>query len=342
MTDYEKVSQINVIYEKLQDVESKRIFEARVSYMIYGDRIRYWDRIKEGKKWYALNLKEKEYYIFGAGTMGLHIKEQLEMVEKQVKAFLDNDPSKIGQSIRGVPVLRAEDAGICPEIPIIFSSRQYEDQMREQLIELNIKNPVMKEEELCLFCGVQYFDVFKANKHEVLIDAGAYDGGTVKDFIQWCEGGYDKIYSFEPDFANYEKCKSFIERNHIERIHLLQKGTFDTERIVHFDMSGDGGASVKADGASIIETTAIDQVLNGKRATFIKMDVEGSEIESIHGAKDTIEKYKPRMAVCIYHKPLDFIEIPLELLKINPAYKFYIRHYASNLCETVLYAESYM
>lgn len=68
------------------------------------------------------------------------------------------------------------------------------------------------------------------------------------------------------------------------------------------------------------------------------MDVEGSETESLYGARKTIEKYKPRLAVCVYHKALDFIEIPLLLLEMNPDYKFSFRHYASNLCETVLYA----
>lgn len=338
MVDYEMILQMDKIYERLQDLESRKIFESKISLMIDGDRDRFWNRIKDNKKWYAFNLNSPEYFVFGAGKMGRHIKKQLETVGKKVRAFLDNDDLKIGRFINGTPVIKVNDAEWTPEIPIVFSSRQYEEKMKEQLIRLEIKNPTVKEEEICLFCGTQYFDVFQANNNEIFIDAGAYDGGTIKDFIQWCGGNYDMIYAFEPDILNYEKCKRFIAENHIDRIKLFQKGTFSTETVLQFAASGDGGATVKEDGTSKIETAAIDSVLNRTKATFIKMDVEGSEIESLYGARQTIEKYKPRLAICVYHKDLDFVEIPFLLLEMNPDYKFYLRHYASNLCETVLYA----
>lgn len=68
------------------------------------------------------------------------------------------------------------------------------------------------------------------------------------------------------------------------------------------------------------------------------MDIEGSELKALEGARNIIEKYIPRLAVCIYHKPEDIILIEEYLLNLNPDYHFYIRHYASNMWETVLYA----
>lgn len=68
------------------------------------------------------------------------------------------------------------------------------------------------------------------------------------------------------------------------------------------------------------------------------MDIEGSELKALEGAKATIMKNHPRLAICIYHKPMDVIEIPFYIQKLVPEYKFYIRHYASNMWETVLYA----
>lgn len=338
MTVYEKLTKIGEIYERLQDEESRQIFQARVSLMIDGDRIAYWNRIKE-KEWYSFHLQDESYLIFGAGKMGLHIREQLEMIGKKVVAFLENDHSKVGHVIKDVPVISVKDAAQFKNIPIVFSSRLYESEMEQQLNRLKILNPTVPEAAVCLFCGTQYFDVFDARKDEVFVDAGAYDGGTVRDFIRWCGGNYNMIYSFEPDEANYLKCKELIEREQIERIQLIRKGTYDRDMNLNFDASGDGGASITESGSSVVEVTSIDAVLNGAEATFLKMDVEGSELKSLYGARKTIERYRPRLAICVYHKILDFIEIPLLLLEMNPSYRFYLRHYASNLCETVLYAQ---
>lgn len=68
------------------------------------------------------------------------------------------------------------------------------------------------------------------------------------------------------------------------------------------------------------------------------MDVEGSELKALQGAKNTIINNRPRLAICIYHKPIDVIEIASYILELVPEYKFYIRHYTSHMWETVLYA----
>lgn len=71
---------------------------------------------------------------------------------------------------------------------------------------------------------------------------------------------------------------------------------------------------------------------------FEKMDVEGSELKALEGAERTIRINKPRLAICIYHKRMEVLEIATYLLELVLEYKFYIRHYCSNMWETVLYA----
>jgi hypothetical protein len=68
------------------------------------------------------------------------------------------------------------------------------------------------------------------------------------------------------------------------------------------------------------------------------MDIEGSELKALHGAENTIKNNKPKLAICIYHKPEDITEIQRYLMSIVPEYKFGIRHYADHEFETVLYA----
>ena len=77
------------------------------------------------------------------------------------------------------------------------------------------------------------------------------------------------------------------------------------------------------------------------------MDIEGAEMSALKGAKETIDKYKPKLAICLYHSlcfyhvPLeDYWNIPLYLHRLVPEYSFYIRNdslYNDNL-QTVLYA----
>ncbi len=56
------------------------------------------------------------------------------------------------------------------------------------------------------------------------------------------------------------------------------------------------------------------------------------------GSRKIIENYKPKLAVCIYHKPEDLFLIPLLIREMNPSYRFYVRQYADARQETVLYA----
>lgn len=76
----------------------------------------------------------------------------------------------------------------------------------------------------------------------------------------------------------------------------------------------------------------------GEEVSFIKMDVEGSEYKAIMGSETTIKKYKPRLAISVYHADEDFIKIPALLLMLNPDYQFAYRHYTTSMEETVLYA----
>ena len=69
------------------------------------------------------------------------------------------------------------------------------------------------------------------------------------------------------------------------------------------------------------------------------MDIEGEELNALKGAKEIICKYKPKLAICVYHKPEDLYEIPKYIMDFGLDYKYYLRHHMrEGYTETVFYA----
>ena len=87
-----------------------------------------------------------------------------------------------------------------------------------------------------------------------------------------------------------------------------------------------------------VNADSIDNVLKERPATYIKLDVEGSELETLKGATNTIQKYRPKLAISLYHKPEDIVTLPLYIESLGMDYKYYMRHYQTRWCETILYA----
>jgi FkbM family methyltransferase len=175
--------------------------------------------------------------------------------------------------------------------------------------------------------------------HEVFVDGGVLDLKTSINFIEWCQGKYDAIYAFEPDPQPYRKSAEILYGNSIfdtTKIHLFNAGLWSKSTELAFNVIGNGASRIAEEGLLRIRALSIDDVLHGKPATFIKLDIEGAELEVLKGAQNTIKTYRPRLAVCIYHKPEDIMEIPSFILSLVPDYKFYIRHYSTHQYDTVL------
>ncbi len=190
----------------------------------------------------------------------------------------------------------------------------------------------------------QYFcqDLIKLSEEEVFIDGGAYIGDTIDGFLTNCNYKFKKIFSFELNERVYKILKDNVNKYEpeiSENIVLLNSGLSNTESEIFYD-DDDEGSSINMDnkGSNKGKTVNIDKALSGERITFIKMDIEGSEVEALEGAKNTIEEYMPKLAICLYHKPQDLWEIPFLIKRLMPKYKLFIRHHTDLLNETVCYA----
>lgn len=188
---------------------------------------------------------------------------------------------------------------------------------------------------------IPYFsdEYYKISDNEVLFDCGAYTGDSVLDFIKQTKGKYKKIISFEPDEKNFKKLKSLVEKHGLQGVEIKKQATGSKNGKIGFVSSGNMGAKVidnQIEG-NIVEVVALDNYKN-EFPTIIKMDIEGFELEALKGAENIIRTLKPKLVICIYHKILDFYEIPMYLKSLVPEYKFKVRQHEPGFCETVLYA----
>lgn len=184
-----------------------------------------------------------------------------------------------------------------------------------------------------------YFNpLIPLGSHEIYVDCGAYDGDTILQFHRAVEGKYEKIIAFECDEINCIKLRKTISANHVERVHVINKGVWMHEDTLYFDESGTATSTISERGCASIAVDAIDHLLGNTRVTFLKMDIEGAELAALQGAECTIKREKPKLAICVYHKPVDLITIPQHLKSLVPEYKFYLRHHQYISWETVLYA----
>ena len=186
----------------------------------------------------------------------------------------------------------------------------------------------------------QYFsgDFIKLKSDEVLVDCGAYDGDSIRDFLKATGGRYGSIYAFEPDETNLKELKAYVSDNGLKNVKVYPYGAYDYATELHFAANNGKSSRIDECSETIIKTEAIDNILNGQRVTFIKMDIEGSEVKALMGAQNSIKKYRPILAICAYHKADDIYEIYRVINELSKDYKFYFRLYRAFVLEAVLYA----
>jgi FkbM family methyltransferase len=182
---------------------------------------------------------------------------------------------------------------------------------------------------------------------DTILDCGSCLGDTAVKFA--AHGGPNgRVYSFDPFPAHVAIGRDVVARNALQdRIKVFCCGLSDeTKPDVQAALSDSaaGAANTVSPGRPLEPTDArvrIDDFCraeNVDRVDYIKMDIEGSEQAALDGACDTIAKHRPKLAICLYHKPADLWSIPAALKRRYPFYRLYLDHYSLHDEETVLYA----
>lgn len=178
------------------------------------------------------------------------------------------------------------------------------------------------------------YDLFPALPNEVFVDCGACGGSSLSGFLTKKRKTFEHYYGIEPDITNYNHLTNYVkglDDSISHKMDCFHCGVYDKDGEEKFFVLHGPGTFAADIGTERVKTAKIDSILSGSRATYIKMNIEGSEVPALKGARNTIINYKPRMAIMGYHKTEDFWEVPLLMKQYRPDYKINLRSYMKNV-----------
>lgn len=187
----------------------------------------------------------------------------------------------------------------------------------------------------------EYRNICTVKENEIVFDIGAWIGDTSYVFSQRMKGT-GRIYAFEPMPQNYEMLSE--NARNIPNLSINNFALGKEEGTLKFAFGGDNSGASKQDTSGsldVIVSTVDHFVKENKidRVDFIKADIEGAECDMLLGAVETIKRFHPKLAICIYHRgQIDHYAVPEVILSIRQDYEFYVEAYQNGLSETVLFA----
>jgi FkbM family methyltransferase len=216
------------------------------------------------------------------------------------------------------------------------SRREYIDQLRWRLEPDGEALPPPCAEE-------PYFPRALAlpRENEVFVDCGAFDGDTIRSFLQLCGERFGEVIAFEPDPANFERLTGYVAQLPASvrgRIELHRAGTGLRCEKLRFTATGNMGAAISANGEVEIDCVALDKALADRRPSYIKIDIEGAEPDALSGAAHVIGTHAPVLAICVYHRQDHIWRIPLLIRALRQDYRFFLRRYQEECWDVVCYA----
>jgi len=330
---------LNTLYKNLQDDHSKILFENRLMYSITQNIKYIINENIEGNNYfkYIKSNIDSSVVVFTSDPHGEFICKTLLNIGIKIDAVYDASLASHNEKYyHGIRIVSFEELLAEYNDRFIFLANDFR-LMQKEVYKL-IDNGFSYNRIVQLKTPIQYFDFVKSNtsKKEIFIDGGSLYGDSIKDFIKWCNN-YNKIYAFEPNKKCYAQLEKAIEHYNIKNILAYNKGLWCTKTKLNFSSGEFGDSEIKKSGKTRIRVDTIDNVVKNDPITFIKLNIEGAELEALKGAYNTIAKNKPVLAICLYHKPEDIVDIPIYILNNFNEYKLYIRKYSWFMNRLVLY-----
>ncbi len=169
-----------------------------------------------------------------------------------------------------------------------------------------------------ILSGVYEYGDAVIHPGDVVCDMGSNLGTFTRLAL---DRGAERVIAFEPQPV-YQQClrKTFAREIEEGSVTLVGQPLWSEKKTLHF--TGHSLVGRVADEGTPMESVTLDEVIGAlalSRVDFLKADIEGAERHALLGARDTIAKYQPRIAFCVYHYPDD----PEVIGKFLRAYKAY-------------------
>lgn len=177
-------------------------------------------------------------------------------------------------------------------------------------------------------------------EHEVFVDCGAHHGSVTQKFSDVVHGRWNRIVAIEPDEANAGVLNRFIAA-------AWPDSTRKRPELLYAVLGAASGAASFHDGlgyASQVSPTghrqAQMQSIDGLdlAPTFIKLHLEGYELEALKGGRQTLVRHRPIVVATVYHNDDGIWRTPLWLMKTLPDYRFLFRLHSYCGTSAVIYA----
>jgi FkbM family methyltransferase len=188
------------------------------------------------------------------------------------------------------------------------------------------------------FPGEQYFPgLFSLTTHECFVDCGSYTGDTIQSFISQTDNHFRKVIAFEADPAVVPGLQKFTDSIG-SRIVLHHAAVGAHSGVVHFAGDGIGGGCISTASGTEVPCVRLDDAIGGEHVSFIKMDIEGAELQALEGAHRVIWRDRPVLAICGYHKTDHLWRVLLSLKNLLPDAALFVRSHCADGLDTVCYA----
>lgn len=180
-------------------------------------------------------------------------------------------------------------------------------------------------------------------------DIGAYDGDTLRSMREYFPKDFPnfKLTCVEPDLISFTSLKSWCEVNKPDAT-LMHAAAGSLSKSVPFSSTGElssksvGGPQLSDsdnmdDSQDFVKVLRLDDFGLEFSPTHVKMDIEGAELEALQGFSSTLKTWRPKLAISLYHKPRDMVEIPEFLFSLLSNYAWFVRCYGAHGYDTILY-----
>jgi FkbM family methyltransferase len=192
----------------------------------------------------------------------------------------------------------------------------------------------------------QYFadDLFAWSDEEWIVDGGAYDGDTVRMLTKMYGDRFGHVLALEPDPANFARLQATVAALSPAaraKVECCQVALGSERRTLHLDATGTAASatSVAASAGTIaVSAETLDSLVEGATPTFIKLDIEGFEMDALEGGRRTLQRHAPVLAVCVYHLQEHLWTIPLLLRRWRDDYALFLRPHNEEGWDLVCYA----